>query len=141
VSVVVNQYLSELTGNLVLSLGNNPGGWEYHLYVNLYSPSPLDSAASYLECTIPGYGPIGIVPAEWTGPALSGAIAQWVYPKITWTFDAYTSSQQTIFGYYVTDASGKVLFSELFPAPFPVPPQGGSLPLIPYWTNEQCPNT
>jgi hypothetical protein len=140
-AVVVNQYLLKLSGELLLSLSSNPGSWQYHLYVNLYAPTYQDTTASYVECSLPGYSPLALIPSEWVGPELVGPVAQWQYPTITWVFDPYVTAQQTIFGYYVTDATGGVVFSELFPAPYPVPPSGGELPVQPFWTNEQCPQT
>ena len=140
-SVVVNQYLINLTAKVILQIGSNPGNWTYHLFVNLYSPTQQDVVANFVECTLPGYSPFSIVPARWTGGLQPGVIASYQYPQLTWVFDAYTTAQQTIFGYWVQDGAGNVVFAELFPAPFPVPPQGGELPLIPTWTDKQCPAT
>jgi hypothetical protein len=138
-SVVLNQYCMNLTAQLILQLGTNPGHWSYHLFVNLYNPTPQDTPLNYIECTLPGYSPFNILPANWTGGIQPGPLAKYQYPQLTWVFDPYSTAQQTIFGYWVQDQTANVIFSELFPAPFPVPPQGGELPLIPTWTDEQCP--
>lgn len=138
-AVVVNQYLVNLAAGLILGIGQNPDKWTFHLFVNLYTPTPQDSVSNYTECTIPGYSPIQLNPSLWSGGIVAGPRAFWQYPMITWVFDAYATAQQTIFGYWVQDSTGNVLYSELFPAPFPVPPTGGELPLIPTWSDEQCP--
>ena len=138
-SVVVNQYLDNLAARVLLGLAGNPGGWSIHLYVNLYAPTPQDTVSSYVECTLPGYSFVTFQSSQWSGGISPGPIAVYTYPQITWTFDPYQSAQQTVFGYWVQDSSGSVLYAELFPAPFPVPPQGGELPMRPTFSTEQCP--
>jgi len=138
-AVVVNQYLANLASQVLLGIGVNPARWSIHLYVNLYSPTPQDTTASYVECTLPGYSPISFNPSLWSGGIQPPVVAVYTYPKITWVFDPYTTTQQTIFGYWVQDQSGSVLYAELFPAPFPVPAAGGELPMVPTFSSEQCP--
>jgi len=56
-----------------------------------------------------GYSPIALTGSSWsinpTGSTLS-------YPQQTWTF---TGPKGNVYGYYVTNASGTVLWAEKFP--------------------------
>ena len=138
-SVVVNQYLVNLAAQQILGLGGPHLPWQVHLYINLYSPTPTSIRSNFQECALPGYSPITLNPSSWSGGIVPPDQAGYTYPQITWVFDPYTSAQQTIFGYWVDDTTGGILYAELFPAPFPVPPAGGELPMIPTFTTEQCP--
>ena len=108
---------------MLLGIAPNPGGWSIHLYVNLYSPTPQDLVSNYVETTLPGYSPITFVPGEWSGGIQPGVVADYTYPKITWVFDPYTTAQQTIFGYWVQDLSGRRSMRSCFLA-FPRSPGG-----------------
>lgn len=107
------------------------------LYVNLRSPAVNDTLANYTQCTWPGYSPIVLIPAEWTGSTTNG-VATYQYPLVTWAFDPSNQAQQTVYGYLVIDQGGDLLYAEQFAAPYPISPQGGTLPLILQWTDEQC---
>jgi hypothetical protein len=135
-SVVVNNALAIHAAKLLFGTDSYQS-WIVDLYVNIYSPTPVDTLAQYVLCTLPGYSAFGLNGGQWAGGIVSPGVAQFTYPLITFNFDAYGTPQQTVFG-YVVSMSGLVLYAELFPAPFPVPPAGGQLPLILTWTDEQC---
>lgn len=111
--------------------------WIVHLYVNLWTPTTEDTIATYRECTWPGYSAVTLEPVQWVGTCVRG-VATFNYPLITFNFDPAPNPQQTIFGYYVTTSSGVLLYAEAFSAPFPIPPDGGEIPLLLVWTDEQC---
>lgn len=111
--------------------------WVVRLYVNIRAPGVADNLAQYVACSIPGYSDFNLDGSQWTGSISTPGVAVFTYPQITWTFDPYVTAQQTVFG-YVVYGIGKVMYAELFPAPFPIPPSGGQLPLILTWTSEQC---
>lgn len=110
-----------------------------NLFVNLRQPLATDVFGNYVLCTLPGYTSFSLSGPQWSGAIVAPGVWYGQYPQITWVFDPYTSAQQTIFGYVVTGAAGDVHYAELFPAPFPVPPGGGELPLLLTWQDEQCP--
>lgn len=111
--------------------------WSLRLFVNMRVPTPTDTLANYTACTIPGYSDFGLDGNQWTGGISVPGVALFTYPLLTWNFDPYGGGQ-TIFGYVVFGGGNKVMYAELFPAPFPVPPEGGQLPLILTFTTEQC---
>jgi hypothetical protein len=136
VSVVVNNALV-LHGTDLLFGTETYYAWTVRLFVNVRAPTPADTLANYTACSLPGYSDFNLDGSQWAGGIVSPGVALFTYPQLTWVFDPYTSAQQTIFG-YVVFGNGKVMYAELFPAPFPIPPAGGQLPLILTWTTEQC---
>lgn len=108
------------------------------LFVNFHLPSVNDTLAQYTECTWPGYSRFTLKSSEWTGLATSG-LATYQYPLLTWVLDASAHVQQTVFGYAVLTESGTLLYAEAFSAPFPIPPEGGQIPIQLFWADEQCP--
>lgn len=146
-SVVVGQYLINAIPRVLW--GTEPiYQWSVDLYTNLHVPSPVDSLAAFQLCTLPGYSTFLLDGVEWSGTSENPLIASYQYPLITWNFDPYSGAQVTIFGYVVcsppSNSGGNpapaMFYAELFPAPYPVPPAGGSLPLILLFTAEQCLN-
>lgn len=137
-AVVLNVYLVLLTAKLVLQLAVNPGVWTINLFVNFWNPTEIDTINNYVVCSWPGYASSVLQPAEWTGGIQRVNAAEFQYPLLTWTFDPSSQAQQTVYGYFLTDITGNVLYSELFPAPYPIPAGGGTLPLILTWSDQQC---
>lgn len=137
-AVVVNNKLVEKIANLLFGRVETSGIWTVRLFVNLHFPLATDVAGNYTECSIPGYSAQILQPGEWDGGIVAPGVVYFTYPQLTWTFDAYAGGQ-SIFGYYVMDDAGDLIYSELFPSPFPVPPAGGTLPIILTWQDEQCP--
>jgi hypothetical protein len=107
------------------------------LFVNDWTPTAEDTTGNYTECTWPGYSLFSLTASEWTGGA-AGGVANYSYPLLTFNFDPSGQVQQSIFGYYVVADTGELLYAEKFGAPFPIPPEGGSIPLLLFWTDEQC---
>jgi hypothetical protein len=119
-------------------LGRKPAPtYIVQLYVNLRIPTTEDTVGNYTLCTWPGYSGVILQPGQWSGGAVL-AVATYTYPLVTFNFDASGAAQQTIFGYIVIDQAGNLYWAEAFPAPFPIPPGGGSVPLILNWADQQC---
>jgi hypothetical protein len=83
-------------------------------YSNNHVPADGDVAATYTENTYPGYA--GIALNAWSIPALDGSNkASTNMPSQVWTGGAIITPQN-IYGVYVTDAGGNLLYAELNPA-------------------------
>lgn len=133
--VLANVGLQEWAENI---LGQKAASaWLVRLWINFYTPTPNDVLATYTACSWPGYSDFGINPSQWV-PSGSGSQSPWTYPLITFTFDPSGQPQQTVFGYLVYNGLGTLLYSEAFSAPYPISPQGGSLPLQLFWQDKQC---
>lgn len=103
-----------------------------HLYENL-SPDPtVDPTSSVTisdlaECNVAGYSAVTLVSANWSVSQVSG-LTSIIYSEQTFSF----KTNATIYGYFVTDTSGNLLWLEKFPsAPYLVPPDGGSISVLP----------
>jgi len=89
-------------------------GAELHLYSNNHTPLAGDTVADYDECTFDGYAAIPLV--GWTAPAilLSGKAGTDLGPQ---TFTAGGSvTPEDVYGIYVTDSLGVLVYAELNPA-------------------------
>lgn len=83
------------------------------LFQNNHVPDPTDTVASYTEATFTGYAAIATV--NWGNAFLNGAnIAEIDEINRTFTQTASTVSN-TIFGYYITDGPGNLIFAESNP--------------------------
>lgn len=95
---------------LILGVGTLPSAL-VHLYVTNVTPTDASSAGSFVECTATSYSSLAILPANWTLSTVSD-VATAVSPTLTFTI----SSNQTVYGYYITDSNnGDLLIgAELF---------------------------
>lgn len=104
-----------------------------HLYGNL-SPDPsLDPTDTTVigditECTSPGYHPITLTSANWTASQSGGGVTVVTYSDQSFTF----STDAVVYGYFVTNTSGHLMWLEKFlTAPYEVPPDGGAIVVQP----------
>lgn len=126
----------DYAGSLVLGQGS----WQpmqVLLFTNFTSLSPATILANLVECTAPGYSRFVINPGGWTS-TLPANPALFQYPTLTWVFDGPGAPPQVIFGYAVLLSNVVVAWAENFPAPFPIPPEGGELPLTLFFSDKQC---
>lgn len=94
------------------------------LYSNDLVPGELDSLPSFIEVTGGGYVPINLEYANWV--ITPDGIA--IYPAYNFQFTGPTTGPGTIFGYYVVNPAGIVLWAERFPtSAVPFIPITGSL--------------
>ncbi len=110
--------LKYISGNVV------PGSPVAHLYANNITPSITDTVATYTESVAGGYTASTATSANWTFATVS-TVDSMTYPAITFTF----SGAETIYGYYVTNSSSVLLFSERFSSPITFSSGGGNLVL------------
>lgn len=94
------------------------------LYSNDVVPSELDTLPSFTEVIGGGYIEINLIYANWVISALGVAL----YPAHNFSFTGPTSAPGTIFGYYVVNPNGVILWAERFPtSAVPFVPILGSL--------------
>jgi hypothetical protein len=101
-----------------------------HLYVNSVNLSLENfTASSFTEATAGGYASATLAGSNWTASTAGSGVSSAVYnSSITFTF----STGQSVYGYYVTDTSGQILWAEEFSgAPFNLPVGGGEISVRP----------
>jgi hypothetical protein len=102
------------------------------LFQNNWTPAETDTAASYTECTFPGYAAKALAGADWT--VTSGAPTQAVAPQQTWTCTGATN--QNVYGYMMKQAvSGIIMVAErLSGVPFLIQNNGDNVSVTPQIT-------
>lgn len=86
------------------------------------------TAASFTEASGMGYVSANLLGANWIISTTSGVSAAVYATSITFSF----SVAQTLYGYYVTNSAGQILWAEKFPsAPFNLPAGGGDVVIRP----------
>src|SRR6185436_18406624 len=94
------------------------------LYSNDVVPTEEMSLPSFIEVTGGGYVAINLEYANWVISSLGVAL----YPAHNFQFTGPTTGPGTIFGYYVVNPTGVVLWAERFPtSAVPFIPITGSL--------------
>lgn len=107
-TVALAAYLATVAGAMVLPLS-------MHLYQNDYTPTTTDTLANYTEATYDGYAAQVMVWASATIPTPgSGALTTWI--PLLWT-PTGSITPNDIYGYYVTDAAGTLMWAERAPSP------------------------
>jgi hypothetical protein len=115
-----------------------PGNLVLHLYTNsvdlsteTFTASSFTEAASVntsSSSSATGYQAVTLQGSNWTSSTIAGVSAAVYNTSITFTF----SNAQSIYGYYVTDTSNRILWAEEFPgAPFTLPSTGGEISIRP----------
>lgn len=104
-----------------------------HLYNN--DPTVDDSVTLSTITEVPsgiGYVPITMVGTLWTTSS-PGGVGTALYSDVTFTF----STTQNVYGYFVTNTGGALLYLEKFTgAPFAIPATGGTITVTPRFTGE-----
>lgn len=100
-----------------------------HLYVNSVDLSTETfTASSFTEATASGYSSVTLNGASWTVSTVAGVSTAVYDDTITFSFTA----GQSVYGYYMTNTSGAILWAEQFPgAPFNLPVTGGDISVRP----------
>lgn len=102
---------------LLLVLRSNWPTLSMGLFVSDYTPADGDNLATYtaIEATFPGYARVDLT--GWTFPAADGAgRARTAAALVTFT-RTVTGSPQFVWGYFVTEPGGTLLWAERHPAP------------------------
>lgn len=128
--------LADVGADMMLgALFNNawPGGGRdltLKLYTNNYTPLDTSVAGDYTEASGGGYAAKTLTNGSWTistGNDPSDA----VYAQQTWTFTGTLAGTATIYGYFVIDAAGVLVFGEKFDYSFTPAKNGDQLKLTP----------
>lgn len=102
-----------------------------HLYVNQVNlADETFTADSFTEASASGYSSATLTGSNWTASTDAGTgVSTAVYSSnITFTF----SVGEDVYGYYVTNNAGQILWAEEFPsAPFALPSTGGEISIKP----------
>lgn len=97
------------------------------LYQNNITPSDSDTAATYTVANFTGYADAALTAATW-GAASAGTITY----GAQLTFTCSGASSNSIYGYYVVNAGGTLLYSERDgSAPFSIVNSGDAVKLTP----------
>lgn len=98
------------------------------LFVN--NVTPAQTGVSYTEATGGGYAAKTITNGSWAiTPGNDPSDA--VYGQQVFTFTGALTTNTTVYGYYVTDADGTVLWAELLTAPFTPANDGDHVDITP----------
>lgn len=81
------------------------------LFVNNVTPADTDIAATYTEATGGGYSAKALTEASWTVSTVGG-IAQAAAPEQTFTFTGPLTTFTDIYGYYIVDGAGTLIYAE-----------------------------
>jgi hypothetical protein len=81
------------------------------LFTNNYTPLDTSTASNFTEAVGGGYTAKALTNASWTESNVAG-IEQAAYALQTWTFTGALSGNATVYGYYVTDADGVLIYAE-----------------------------
>jgi hypothetical protein len=87
------------------------------LFVTDITPSDSDSASDYTEATGGGYAAKTLLSSNWTVDIYE-SIARAVYANQVFTFTGPLATNPSIYGCYVTDADGVLVFAEKAPSPY-----------------------
>lgn len=87
-----------------------------HLFNNNVTPSSSSSAGTFTETTFAGYSSVSLARASWVTPTTVSEAAQTQYTNSGVTWDC-TGSGDTIYGAYVLNGSGGLVWAEAFSTP------------------------
>jgi hypothetical protein len=120
--VIPNNSEVKLLNNL-LNI-SSPTNTILHLYSNNLTPSSTTVIGNVTEVAAGGYAAITLTSTSWTVATSGGGVTTASYPEQT--FNITTSA--TIYGYYITNLAGDLLWLERFTAaPFQLPGSGGQV--------------
>jgi hypothetical protein len=110
----------------------SPENLVYRLFATNVTPAETDTAASYTEAAGGGYAAITMTGASWT--VTGGAPSTAAYAQQTYTFTGVLTTNTTIYGYFVTQAtSGTLVLAETFTS-FTPAANGDNIKLTPQIT-------
>ena len=81
------------------------------LFATNVTPSDTSTASSFTEAAGGGYAAKALTNGSWTESNVAG-IEQVAYAVQTWTFTGPLTTNPTIYGYYIVDADGVLVYAE-----------------------------
>lgn len=106
--VGADELLKTYFNNTRPSGGNN---LTLKLFTSNTTPAQTDTAATYTEAAGGGYAAKTLTNGSWT-VATANDPSDAVYAIQTWTFTGALTGSATIYGYFVVDADGTLIFAE-----------------------------
>ena len=115
---ILNKYFKDITPS---------GGTNYYLKLFVNDVTPVDSftASNFTEAAGGGYAAKTIAPTDATVSIQSG-VPQAAFPQQSFVFTGPLTTNTTVYGYYVVDADGVLVFSDRASAPY-TPANSGDL--------------
>lgn len=130
--VICQQGLIRLLAN-GCNYGAAPFPSHVGLYVNNFTPTVNDTLASYSELSAGWYARIALV--GWSAPIYAAPFAQSTANPVVWTNTDGIGSPRTVYGYFVVDSSGALVWAERDPsAPVVILGGGGTYSVGPRLT-------
>lgn len=111
-TLIVNQTNAKTMLNLIKS--GQLTGSILRLFQNNYTPLDTDTAANFTQATFTGYAAITL--NTWGTPFTNGSNKAEVDEIIRTFTQTGVGVTNTVYGYYVTDGSGNLLWAERNPA-------------------------
>ena len=100
------------------------------LYATNVTPLDTSTAGSFTEAAGGGYAAKTLTNGSWTvTPGNDPSDA--VYAEQTFTFTGALTTNPVVYGYYIVDADGTLIYAELLPAPFTPAVNGDQLKITP----------
>lgn len=100
------------------------------LYVNDKTPVDTDVTSDYVEASGGGYAPKTLINGSWTINTANDP-SDAVYPQQTFTFSGPLTGNAKIYGYFVTNADGVLIWAERFSVFFQPANNGDSVNITP----------
>lgn len=100
------------------------------LYTNDYTPVDTSVAGSFTEASGGGYAAKTLTNGSWTITAANDP-SDAVYAQQTWTFTGALTGGATIYGYFVVDADGVLVYAERMGTSFTPANNGDQLKITP----------
>jgi hypothetical protein len=104
-------YLADIAGD---------ADWHVHLFQNNHDPAPGDTISAYTEATFAGYAAQIVDPGAFGSVSVVAHVAQSINANENSFTAGSGASAQTIYGYYLTDASNVFVGAENFATPLTV---------------------
>jgi hypothetical protein len=100
------------------------------LYCTNVTPADTNTAGSYTACTGGGYADKTLTNGSWT-VSTGNDPSDATYAEQTFTFTGVLTTNTTIYGYYVLDADGVLVWAELLGSTFTPANNGDNVKLTP----------
>lgn len=110
--------------------GNN---YTLKLFTNNYTPLTTSAAANFTEAAGGGYAAITLTAGSWT-VSTTNVPRDAAYPQQTFTFTGALTDSVPVYGYYVVDADGVLIFAERASSTFTPATNGDTYKVTPNFT-------
>lgn len=131
--VVVNEGEYEMLSRILNVSGLTLTDVVLRLYVNDVLPDETDTASTYTECTTAGYNSVtledGGPDGDWVLNTDGSGITSATFDQIDFVL---TDGPVDVYGYYVTDGGGVLMWAERFDTTASLGSGGGTISVTPY---------